>query len=69
MQVFSFLNTIESEEFFSWEQFFYFLLMEKTKDTYLQYNKKNLNPSYLKGDVPDKILKAMEGINLSKKEE
>lgn len=57
---------IESGKFFSWEQFFSALLTVKTKDMYLQYNKKNINPSYLKGEIPDKILKVMEGIDLRK---
>lgn len=61
-------NYIESRNFFSWEQFFTFLLIEKTKDTYLHYNKKNLNLSYLKGNLPDKILNVMEKIDLRKNE-
>lgn len=36
--------------------------IEKTENTYLQYNKKKLNPAYLKGDMPDKILKVMENL-------
>lgn len=38
---------IESREHFSWERFFTSLLTSKTKDTYLQYNKHELNPVYL----------------------
>ena len=38
---------IESEKYFSWERFFTALLTEKTKDTPLAYNKRNLNPTYL----------------------
>lgn len=57
---------IESKQFFSWEQFFTALLTEKTKDTYLQYNKKSMNPAYLMGDVPNKILKVIEGIQFEK---
>ena len=38
---------IESSQYFSWERFFTSFLVGKTKDTYLQYNKANLNPHYL----------------------
>ena len=38
---------IESREYFSWEQFFYYLLSASTRGTYLEYNKKKLNPVYL----------------------
>lgn len=38
---------IESSQYFSWEQFFTHLLQEKTKGTYLQYNKSKLNNAYL----------------------
>ena len=40
-------NYIDSEKYFSWEQFFTHLLQEKTKGTYLQYNKSKLNNAYL----------------------
>ena len=39
---------IESREFFSWERFFNAILTEKTRDSYLAYNKKKLNPLYLR---------------------
>lgn len=38
---------IESEKYFSWEQFFTALLIQKTKDSYLQYQKHALNQVYL----------------------
>ena len=38
---------IESREYFSWERFFNALLVERTRDSYLAYNKKKLNPAYL----------------------
>ena len=60
---------IESRQFFSWEQFFSYILTEKTKGTYLQYNKRNLNPAYLKGDAPDKVIKVMGGIEIIQKRE
>ena len=42
---------IDSERFFSWESFFTDALVQKTKDTYLVYRKKELNCEYLKGHV------------------
>lgn len=38
---------IESADFFSWEQFFTHELIEKTRDSYLAYNKSRLNEAYL----------------------
>ena len=38
---------IESQTYFSWEQFFTALLINETKDSYLHYQKKRLNPAYL----------------------
>ena len=38
---------IDSQKYFSWERFFTNLLVEKTKNTYLQYAKKKLNTVYL----------------------
>jgi len=35
---------VESSEYFSWERFFTAVLIEATKDTYLAYAKKKLNP-------------------------
>lgn len=55
---------IASEEFFSWERFFTRILMEKTRGSYLQYPKKQLNPAYLKGGVRKAILQQMEQICL-----
>lgn len=48
-------NHIDSTLFFSWERYFTTLLIEKTKGTYLQYQKKNLNSSYLQGKIIEKI--------------
>lgn len=49
-------NYIESAEYFSWERFFTDLLVKESQDTYLRYNKKNLNAAYLKDSVKTKIL-------------
>ena len=40
-------NFIESKEYFSWERYFTALLIERSQNTYLQYNKSHLNPNYL----------------------
>lgn len=39
---------VESRDFFSWERFFNALLVERTVGSYLQYNKRSLNPAYLR---------------------
>lgn len=49
-------NFIESKDFFSWEQFFTKLLIEKTNGTYLKYLKRKLNQNYLSENVKNKIL-------------
>lgn len=55
---------VESEKYFSWERFFTAILMDETKDTYLAYMKKKLNPSYLNDAVKDAILDLMKKIRL-----
>lgn len=55
---------IESSEYFSWERFFTKLLVERTKDSYLKYTKKEINPVYLKNGYPDKICSVMKNIIL-----
>ncbi len=55
---------IESREFFSWERYFTALLIEKTKNTYLAYSKKQLNKSYLGEKIKTAILSKMERIEL-----
>lgn len=42
---------IESKDFFSWEQFFTNLLVEKSQNSYLKYSKKKLNKNYLEEKV------------------
>lgn len=49
-------NYIDSSQFFSWEQFFCDLLIQKTQGTYLQYSKKNINPVYLNSSIRSKII-------------
>lgn len=50
---------IDSRIYFSWEQYFTQLLVNKTADTYLQYRKKKLNPVYLHEKIKEKILSVM----------
>ena len=56
---------IESKDFFSWERYFTALLIQKTQDGYLKYSKRQLNSAYLQEKISDKILFAMEGIDLT----
>lgn len=51
---------IESARFFSWEQYFTHLLCERTKGTYMQYDKTQLAPFYLQEHVIKQILDAMK---------
>ena len=52
---------IDSEIFFSWEQFFTDLLMRITADRdYMRYNKQELKPFYLQEGNVEKLLAAME---------
>lgn len=46
---------IESERFFSWEQFFTHELIKKTRETYLAYSKSKLNNAYLDDHASEKI--------------
>lgn len=52
---------IDSEIYFSWEQFFAKLLLAKTEGTYLQYQKQSLNPAYLHEKALKKILNVLPG--------
>lgn len=49
-------DSIESSKYFSWERYFTAILVEKSRGTWLQYSKRKLNPSYLKGMCRKKIL-------------
>lgn len=55
---------IDGKKYFSWERFFSHLLVEKTKDSYLQYTKSALNPAYLQKHEQGKILDTMKLIDL-----
>ena len=56
---------IESKEYFSWERFFAAQLIQSTKNSYLKYAKRQLNPVYLQEKVSDRILAVMKGIELN----
>lgn len=53
---------IESERYFSWEQYFTELLVQNTKDSYLEYSKKKLNPNYLQPVIKKNIIDSIEKI-------
>lgn len=55
---------IESSRYISWERFFTDVLVEKTKGTYLQYNKKKINPVYLQEKIKNDVIKAMKPVKL-----
>ena len=50
---------VDSKEFFSWERFFTDLLVQKSGQTYLQYNKRCLNRAYLQDKIKNKILNSI----------
>ncbi len=58
-------NYIDSREYFSWERFFTRLLVHKTEDTYLKYQKSQLNPAYLHEKNKNIILNSLSGIKLN----
>lgn len=53
---------IDSKKYFSWERFFTNLLIEKTKNSYLQYRKSAINKTYLHSKNKEKILNCIEVI-------
>ena len=55
---------VESAEFFSWERFFTAKLIDITRGTYLQYQKKQLNRAYLTERAVNKIKAVMEHIQI-----
>lgn len=56
---------IESSNYFSWEQFFNHVLVQKTNNNYLKYNKRSLNPVYLQDNIVKKILDSVDKIKFS----
>lgn len=55
---------IESKEYFSWERYFTAQLTRNTRNTYLKYAKKQLNPVYLQEKIMSKILAVIKAIDL-----
>lgn len=54
---------IDSEKYMSWEKFFVALLVEKTKDSYLRYDKTKLNKAYKNEKIAEKIIEVIpEGL-------
>lgn len=56
---------IESKEYFSWERFFTAVLIDETKDNFLAYTKRELNPVYLEKSMRETILMQMDKIKLT----
>lgn len=48
---------VSSEAYSSWERFYTELLVKLTRGTYLAYTKSKLNPAYLQGNIPEKVLR------------
>lgn len=59
---------INSENYFSWEQFFTAVLIEYSQDTYLKYSKRILNEAYLHEKNKTAIIHLIEGIDFSQHE-
>ncbi len=53
---------VESEQYFSWEQFFANYLGEISKDGYLKYSKKKLNRNYLQDGIKKQILQSINEV-------
>lgn len=53
---------VDSEEYFSWEQFFTAFLMRVTEDTYLKYSKRKLNSNYLQESIKKKVIASIKGV-------
>ena len=60
---------VDSEQYFSWERFYTAKLVEITKDTYLSYQKGQLNENYKQDKICHDILKVIKGIEFKGSEE
>mgnify|MGYP003292453878 CR=1 FL=1 len=49
-------NYIDSREYISWERFFTKVLIEKSKDTYMRYEKRTLNRAYCQERIREKVI-------------
>lgn len=56
---------IESQDYFSWEQYFTRILAQITEGSYLQYRKSSLNTAYLHEKSKMMIMAAVKGMDLS----
>lgn len=56
---------IDCKKYFSWEQFFTELLIEKTQDTYLKYSKKTLTKAYQTEMIKSKIIEQINWWNIN----
>ena len=52
------------KDYFSWERFFTSVLVEETKDSYMAYAKRKINPVYLDGAIKKAILAQMGKVQL-----
>ena len=50
---------IDSEKYFSWEQYFTKLLISKSDGTYLKYQKDFINKAYLQDKITNKIIQVL----------
>lgn len=57
---------VDSKIYVSWERYFTALLTERTKNSYLAYNKHSLNDIYMTETASDNILKQIKELNLKK---
>ncbi len=55
---------VDSQKYFSWEQFFTDYLMRQTRGTYLEYHKQKLNTAYIHGKVYKQIIESMPELQL-----
>lgn len=60
---------VDSKEYFSWERFFTSVLIEVTKDSYMAYAKRKINPVYLEKTMREAILKQMNKIEFNEMDE
>ncbi|MCD7715063.1 MAG: translation initiation factor 2 [Lachnospiraceae bacterium] len=54
---------VESNQFFSWERYFTKLLVDKTQNSYLKYQKTKLNENYLRDKIKDQITQNIKGVD------
>jgi len=60
---------IESRKYFSWERFFTAMLVDKSRETYLKYDKRILNKSYIQNNEKNAILNVIPEISITQEEQ